>query len=671
VRATAGLAAVALVGGAFAARLDAQISPGPLAAPHQQLEGALRCVVCHEVGRKNDMNGRCLQCHKEIGWLVAGRRGLHARVQQQRCAACHPDHAGRAFALITWPDSGGAARFDHARAGWPLEGRHATAKCGDCHKPESRVSAAARLSARRGPEWGWVGLEPGCVTCHADAHRGALGNNCLTCHDVAHWKPAPRFDHARTDYPLTGAHERVSCAACHLAPRLQLASDRSGKPIPQYRPLAHRECAPCHADPHTGRLGNACNDCHVTTAFQTISRGKFDHDSTRYPLRGRHAAVACDKCHEFAAGGRVIRDPPFATCTGCHRDAHAGAATLAGRVVDCSACHAVAGWQPATFTVAQHRLTTYPLEGKHQQVECAACHVKNPPGVPAAALGPAQVWLRPVATACRACHSDDHGGQLASRPDSGACAACHTVAGWRPSTFTAAAHATLRLRLDGRHAEIPCRACHGPGRQGLTPLAAGTLMGKAGVAMRPPEVECVSCHVDPHAGREPRCLDCHDTRAFRPSRIDVAAHRRYRFPLDGAHAATSCVTCHRELQHPATAGSLVLARWTFPPMKFTTPAGAGCAAAGCHSNPHGGQFAGRPDRGACESCHGTDAFRPAARFDHDRDASFALKGAHANVPCDRCHKSDRGPGGKPVTVYRPVSGKCESCHGDGAKRGDS
>ena len=30
----------------------AQISPGPLAKPHEQLEGALQCVKCHGGGRK-------------------------------------------------------------------------------------------------------------------------------------------------------------------------------------------------------------------------------------------------------------------------------------------------------------------------------------------------------------------------------------------------------------------------------------------------------------------------------------------------------------------------------------------------------------------------------------------------------------------------------------------
>ena len=574
--------ALALV--CFGAPVAAQISPGPLARRHQQLEGALRCESCHSGGRKEQMTARCLGCHKEIAWLVDRGRGFHAGVKDQRCATCHPDHAGRDFALVSWP-GGDSKKFDHSRAGWRLDGSHLTTKCLDCHKSAFRVSRAAKLSERRGPDWGWVGLERTCVTCHEDVHHG--------------------------------------------------------------------------------RLGTACADCHSTTDFKTIAAGKFNHEHTRYPLRGRHRVVACEKCHDFS-GGKVVSSPRFANCTDCHRDAHGGTATLAGRVVDCASCHVVDDWRPATYTVAQHRLAKYALEGRHQQVQCADCHVKNPPGVSAAQLGPAGVWLRPVAARCRDCHGDDHGSQLAGRPDRGACDACHRVQGWTPSTFTVAQHATLRLKLEARHAEIACAACHGPERRDLPPLPGIQALGKAGVAFKLKEIECAACHVDPHDGRYPRCLDCHGMRTFRPSTVDIATHRRYKFSLTGAHAAVPCADCHDEMKHPPATSSLVLTRWVFPRLLFAAPKN-GCEA--CHENPHGTQFAARADRGDCEACHGTDVFRPATRFDHNRDATFTLKGAHEHVPCDRCHTTSARPGGKPVVVYRPVSGKCEACHSEKVRRG--
>ena len=537
------------------------------------------------------MTALCLACHKEIAWLVQHGRGLHAGVREQRCASCHPDHAGRDFALISWPDRA-PERFDHDRARWPLDGSHAKAKCVDCHKAALRLSRAAKLSPRRGPDWGWVGLERECVSCHEDVHRG--------------------------------------------------------------------------------RLGTACADCHVTTRFTTINRAKFDHDRTRYPLRGRHAAVACDKCHDFSAG-KVVRNPPFASCTDCHRDSHAGTATLAGRIVDCASCHIVDDWRPSTYTVAQHEGAAFALSGKHRQVRCSACHT------PVAALAPVPVRagatpptattvgkIRMPFTKCTSCHADVHGGQLASRLGNGACEECHRDAGWKPSVFSTAAHARLRLALEGRHSDIPCASCHSVTRTGLPPVSAPASRGTAKFLFAVPEIECASCHVDPHAGRfaagsgmpvNGGCRACHDAKAFRPSTVDVSRHAAFKFPLEGAHRAPPCVACHTRLNTSLRGAFLVRAPSRPPTLVLTAEKGTACQS--CHETPHGSQFAARKNGGRCESCHGTEAFAPATRFDHERDATFSLKGAHAKLACVSCHTV---PAGSKQVVYRPLSSKCESCH---------
>jgi len=640
----------------------AQISPGALAQPHAQLEGALRCVNCHGGGGKTQMSVLCLQCHKEIASLLQQRRGYHARQQQQQCASCHPDHAGREFSLISWPDHD-PDRFDHALAGWPLDGRHRTIKCADCHKTAFRTGTAATLAPQPGTAPGWTGLETACTSCHRDVHRRSLSQNCVSCHDSEHWSPAPKFDHAKSDYPLTGKHRDVRCASCH--------KPAAGDTVPVFKPVAHRDCATCHADPHHGRFAGACGDCHGTTGFHVIDKGNFNHDRTRYPLRGAHVSVTCAKCHDTA--GLRGKNPPFATCTACHADPHAGTATLAGTVVDCTACHTVEGFAVAGFTVAQHSKTKYPLEGRHQRVSCVSCHVKTALGAPAAQLGSARIQMHPTFARCLDCHRDDHGGQLGVRADNGDCRACHSMAGWTPSTFTTAAHATTRFRLDGRHGEITCQACHGVKRTGLAPLPQTATLGRAGVLFRLGELECVACHVDPHQGRfaargahpvRGGCLGCHNARGFRPSTIEVAAHGTYAFKLEGAHRAVPCVGCHAELKYPPAASTLIQVRWAGAPLLFAMKA-QGCAA--CHASPHGDQFASRPGGDACERCHGLDAFAPAARFDHDRDTKFPLKGGHANVPCARCHGTVAGPGNSRTIRYRPASARCESCHGDGVR----
>lgn len=643
---------------------SAQISPGPLARAHAQLEGALNCVKCHGP-RKTAMTASCQSCHKEIAWLVERNRGYHASREVRAradCASCHPDHAGAGFALIAWP-GGSRDKFDHRQAGWALDGGHADVKCEDCHAAEYRVSESATFT-KRTTGAGWTGLETTCASCHRgdDDHRGALGAKCETCHDSRDWKRAPTFSHDSTDYPLTGKHAEVECAECHLAKRLPIRNDAGGHPIPVYEPVPFRSCADCHDDPHQGRLSGKCGDCHTTKGFEVTGSRAFNHALTRYPLKGKHARVSCAACH----GADLAKpNPAFDRCASCHRDPHPGTALLAGKPSDCGACHRVEGFAPSTFTVTQHA-AVYSLEGKHAQVACAKCHTPAP-AVPGARQGNAPVArLRMPSARCTDCHAEAHGAQLATRTDKGACESCHAVAGWAPSTFTVAQHATLRLRLDGRHAEIPCKACHAADRPGLPAAGATVSLGSARVAVRLAAAACTDCHTDAHAGRyarggalpQPDCTACHSAASFRPSLVDAALHDRFAFHLEGAHRAVACVSCHEELRAARATSTLVRSTRGVTAFPAKVPASRTCES--CHQNPHGDQFATRKDH-RCESCHGVEAFVPAARFDHERDASFALKGAHARVPCQSCHAS-RTIGGVSVTAYRPLSGKCESCH---------
>jgi hypothetical protein len=181
---------------------------------------------------------------------------------------------------------------------------------------------------------------------------------------------------------------------------------------------------------------------------------------------------------------------------------------------------------------------------------------------------------------------------------------------------------------------VRCAACHRTNTAG-------------DAVIRPVFARCRDCHSeDPHRLAVSRdCRDCHDTRGFEPSLVDVAAHDRF-LPLTGAHRAVRCGDCHRDLRP----------RW-LPHTALSLAATRTCS--GCHAGPHGTQFAARTDKGRCDACHDADAWRPASRFDHERTA-FSLKGGHAAVGCARCH-----PAARPAADrrYRPVSAKCESCHG--------
>jgi hypothetical protein len=142
--------------------------------------------------------------------------------------------------------------------------------------------------------------------------------------------------------------------------------------------------------------------------------------------------------------------------------------------------------------------------------------------------------------------------------------------------------------------------------------------------------------------------------------VDAVLHETFRFRLRGAHRATPCAACHRELAAPAEARvvTLIAGGGTFRPSRFT----ADTVCASCHASVHGTQFAGRKGGSGCEVCHGEDSFAPAARFDHDRDAAFPLGKGHRGVACVACHRATQLVEGVQRVVYRPLSGKCESCH---------
>ncbi len=566
-----------LASGLGPGRAFAQVSPGPLSSAHASLEGTSNCLQCHGPrGSKAGMDEKCLACHKEVAWMRGAKRGFHATVADRNCASCHPDHGGRDFALVAW-DGGSPEKFDHRRAGFALEGKHATLECVKCHTPALQKSPAAALVRKKDRSKSWMGLQTACADCHRDVHRGQLGTDCRSCHGQDAWKPAPGFDHAKSRFPLTGRHEKVECLKCHAAPPFVKERDAKGQPLPEWKPLPHADCVSCHKDPHQGRFKGACAKCHGTTDWKVMNRGGFDHDQTRYPLRGRHASLRCEQCHDPKVPGS--QKPKFALCTDCHRDAHAGTAKRSGQVVDCASCHVVAGWKPSTYTAADHAKSAYPLEGAHARATCGLCHV----------------------------------------------------------------HATS------------------------TPASLASF-GRALVTMRPKRSACTDCHADPHAGRfrpgGPRgkaddCLACHGLEQWSPSRYDAKMHDTSTFKLEGAHVAVPCVACHAELKAKPSANSLPAAAATLRPLRFAI---GKRACADCHRNPHGDQFAHRRDQGACEGCHDSMAFSPASRFDHDRDSKYRLEGAHRRTPCAGCHPSKIGADGKPFTVYRPLATRCEGCH---------
>jgi len=484
-------------------------------------------------------------------------------------------------------------------------------KCLACHKPlQERIAAGKGLHAR--PEY------RDCKTCHVE-HQGLE-------YELVYWGKAGRkaFDHAQTGYPLAGKHAPLACEQCHKA-RSYLGSVT--------------DCAACHKDEHRGQFaGRACSACHTQDAWKPAPG--FDHAKTSWPLTGRHAPVACEKCHaarrpdpaNAALTYRVFRAVAGKDCAGCHEDTHKGRLGS-----NCSSCHSTAGWRGAGVVTAgfNHAKTAYPLLGRHASVSCEKCHV---PGRP----------MRLKHDRCTDCHADAHAGQLARRADGGRCESCHDVDGFRPARFSPEDHAKTAYPLLGAHLAVACDQCHRP--------AALAARAKGSPApLRFASTRCADCHQDPHRGEVTRlvaksgCEACHRVDSWRQVTFD---HAQTKYPLAGSHVRVTCVACHRRTEGAETR------------LRF---AGVPQACDGCHRDPHQGQLA-RAGGVSCERCHTTDNLK-ATRFDHSRDAAYRLDGAHARLACSACHRLE-SRGDVRFVRYKPLPTTCSGCHGPGRTPGN-
>jgi hypothetical protein len=344
------------------------------------------CGDCHKDPHAGKFGAACTSCHVVEGWRkltgAAAEKAFHEKTkfplrgghvaapckschgpfpgEKERmrgiafaaCTDCHADaHAGRISRPQGEPrtcdrchgvEGWAPVRFeleDHARSRYPLEGSHRAVACAGCHPKDpaaaSRFPADVRkrLEARGRPvrvSAVRIAVERAedCRTCHQDPHRGQFDatlarGGCEACHTVATFR-RPKFDHQRDSrFALTGRHAKAACSSCHRA-------DAGG--VTRWRPLA-TACDGCHADPHVAQFaaagGTDCARCHETEAWKKPLKFAHREPFTGFRLEGKHAPLACEKCHPevaIAAGVKARRYRPLPTaCEGCHADFHKGA----------------------------------------------------------------------------------------------------------------------------------------------------------------------------------------------------------------------------------------------------------------------------------------------------------------------------------------------------------
>lgn len=512
---------------AEAQSLESVLMPGKVIQGHAKAEG--KCENCHIRFEREGQNRLCRDCHKDVGQDMARRQGYHGRIKEQACRTCHTEHKGREARIVVLDEK----RFDHKLTDYPLKGKHTETECIKCHKSGSKYRSA----------------QSACVACHKkdDAHKGKLGTKCADCHTELDWKEA-RFDHDTTDFKLEDKHAKAKCKDCHR--------DNVFKDTPM-------ACVSCHRkdDKHKGRFGEKCQTCHNAKAWDALV---FDHDrDTKYLLRGKHRQARCDTCHT----GNLYRDKLQTACVSCHKkdDKHKG--SLGEK---CGDCHVERNWKEARF---DHGRSRFPLLGKHDDIECKACH-KSP-------------VFRDTPMTCVACHKKDdkHKGSLGDK-----CGDCHGERDWKENRFD---HSKTRFALFGKHRSVKCDDCHKGQKYKDTPVA------------------CLACHKkdDVHKGQQgEKCEQCHSAQDWKQTTFN---HARTQFPLLGKHLVVECRKCHATAQ--------------FKDAKTE------CLA--CHEKD---DVHKRRLGTQCESCHNARDWR-LWDYNHNTRTRFRLDGGHLGLDCTSCH----------------------------------
>ncbi len=658
----------ARAGFARRAEFDHPFEGYDVAGAHDDLE----CAACHEhadlallppgARRFLGLSRDCESCH--------GEASPHEGRMLRSCASCHGQE--RPFAEV--------AEFEHDPR-FELSGVHAVAECAACHERGTPTSIETLASAVEPP------AVRACASCHEVPHapeslaNAALlgahagGDACSLCHldgqstfpDAGSTLTAAL--HEAFAFDLEAPHGDLECAECH-GPELPWEARFPGR--------ARRDCAACHEDAHGGQFDGeptaACVDCHGDTAFVPARFDLEQHGRCAFPLEGAHQAVTCNACHELPADGgpRTWRGVPR-DCAACHADAHDGRFVEEdGALTDCADCHgAQAFGGEATAAEFDHgHWTSFPLDGAHGALECAACHEASAErdaagrrfGRVADVFGGSPTAARP----CADCHADAHEvdfdapGRPAAVDGRRGCARCHDSTSWRAASAAGFDHQVwTERRLGGAHLELECTTCH---RRSARPDHLGRSFGRVRERFGQDVAACATCHGDPHGGlfdgahapaqvdgRE-GCVRCHGERRFLPLTLAAFDHDLWTdTDLASGHRQQTCDDCHPRLAQPG-------------PAARGRAVAQGRACDDCHNDPHAGQFAEK-GRNDCRRCHGDQGSWAELDFDHDRDSRFALDAVHAPLACDDCHSAAERPGLAALVRYKPLGVECVDCHG--------
>jgi hypothetical protein len=358
------------------------------------------CVSCHDDAHEGHLSAQCSTCHTEESFTNRDElrnfnhsttefklKGSHTSVncfdchdqrsnpafifqdllsvQESNCVTCHEDvhedkfgeNCAQCHQETSFTDLKTMDFFNHSRTDFELVGKHVDVECISCHSGSY--------------------IEPidfsACKNCHEDYHEGDFTTSenytdCNDCHTLMEGFEYTLFtleQHDESSFPLEGAHIATPCFECHVS------EDRW-----EFRDMG-QTCVECHEDIHQGYISEEyyvnqeCNLCHTSDAWSMVT---FDHKETGWELEGAHKTTECRDCHFVSSNESTTFTQVFntleVTCTTCHENVHDRQFEING-TTECIRCHESESWFPSKF---DHNESNFPLDGKHEELECSACH---------------------------------------------------------------------------------------------------------------------------------------------------------------------------------------------------------------------------------------------------------------------------------------------------------
>ena len=236
----------------------------PLIGKHE----AVNCNNCHNkaLNRSRDAYS-CTDCHEDFH-----KGDFSSEGKMIRCNDCHNEFGfgPSSFTLDK-----------HNELKFKLSGAHLATPCQSCHFKKN--------------SWTFRKIGTTCADCHNNIHGESLkteflpNGNCEECHNIDKWNVI-NFDHDRTKFKLEKKHVQLNCIACHH--KENISNDKL-----LFNTLKG-ECVGCHSDFHRSQFAEygetGCTKCHTPASWKAEN---FNHNTTRFSLKGAHQKVDCYKCH--------------------------------------------------------------------------------------------------------------------------------------------------------------------------------------------------------------------------------------------------------------------------------------------------------------------------------------------------------------------------------------